>query len=873
MKRKKQSKPEITDKAPKTPRLKRSGKSLSSISGKVYFLVVIVTALISSALYVYTIVIPEQERSQRYLDNVFSNYAELAEASVVAVSQKLEVIARSPDVIDSFTPNTRVDIKKVEASLANILPKAIGVRLVKIGTLDVDLESIPPISNVTLELLRNSGRGRKQPPEVVKVGQPDQYIAMVENVLNNQGTIVGYVLAGIDISIINEGLQSIRSIPGYIEFRQEFSGAVHILGAVGDASLKSGDALNISSLENSLWQIAYWPAPEEDFTAGDEQLIFIIGLSSIFLLISVFGFIGFKRINDTLENDASRLMRLILENPDSAIEVPKDGFVLRIFYDMAYTLQRASNERIAKRKDYDAGVDTEQKTKPAKRIQGSAMTSPPESMPKSVEVSSTTKEAAIKHLEDTEEEDGLEIENEDSSHESISPSIFRAYDIRGIVGETLTADTVRWIGQAIGSEAFERGEQTIIVGRDGRNSGPELIEALKEGLKASGRDVIDIGMVPTPLLYFATHYLQSRSGVMLTGSHNPAEYNGLKIVLAGDSLHGDEITGLYNRIRRRDLLTGEGSESSTDILADYINNITGDISLAQPLKIVIDAGNGIAGSVAPILFQALGCEVIGLHCEVNGDFPNHHPDPSKPENLKELQEAVIKEEADIGIAFDGDGDRLGVVDSSSKIIWPDRQMMLFSKDVLSRHPGADIIFDVKCSRHLQKIIKQHNGRPIMWRTGHSFIKAKMKETGALLAGEQSGHIFFKERWYGFDDGLYAAARLLEILANEVQKSAEVFAELPESLSTPELNLDMPDDEKFDFISTLVNEGEFAGGKVTDIDGIRIDYSTGWGLVRASNTTPSLVIRFEAETEQDLINIQAVFRQQLLRFDSSLKLPF
>jgi phosphomannomutase/phosphoglucomutase len=360
---------------------------------------------------------------------------------------------------------------------------------------------------------------------------------------------------------------------------------------------------------------------------------------------------------------------------------------------------------------------------------------------------------------------------------------------------------------------------------------------------------------------------------MVTGSHNPPEYNGLKIVIAGDSLHGDDIKGLYNRIKRRDLLTGEGTETTQDIMADYINNITGDVALAQPLKIVIDAGNGVAGAVAPILFQALGCEVIGLYCDVDGNFPNHHPDPSKPENLEDLREAVLKEDADLGIAFDGDGDRLGVIDSAGNTIWPDRQMILFSRDVLSRHPGADIIFDVKCSRHLQRAIKNANGRPLMWKTGHSLIKAKMKETGALLAGEQSGHIFFKERWYGFDDALYAGARLLEILANEVEKSAHVFGKLPDSISTPELNLDMPDDRKFEFVSLLGSEGNFAGGRVTDIDGIRVDYSTGWGLVRASNTTPCLVIRFEAETEQDLVNIKAVFRQQMLRFDPDLDLPF
>jgi len=866
VKRKKQPKTTNVDKAPKTKRINRAGVTLSSISSKIYFLIVILTALISASLYYFIILLPEQERSDRYLNLVFSNYAELAESSVVAVSKRLEVIARSPDVINNFSLPESENIKQLEASLTTILPKAIGIRLLPIGTLDIDPDSVPPISNVTLELLRNSGRGRKQSPEVVRVGQPDQYIAMVENVVASNGKIVGYVLAGIDISIINDGLQNIRSIPGYIEFRQEYSGTVHVLGSVGDASLKSGDALNISSLEDSLWQMAYWPHPDEDFSAGQEQMIFIAGLTTIFLLISIFGFIAYQKINNTLSNDASTLMRLILENSDGSVEVPANGFTLRIFFDMAYTLQRANNDRLAKKQ---AKKPTKKKTDKQQPSQGEFVSSPPDVVPESVVVPEETKEAASEQLDTSE---ALEVADEDR-HEAVSASIFRAYDIRGIVGETLTVDAVRWIGQAIGSEAFERGEQTVIVGRDGRNSGEELIQALKEGLLSSGRDVIDIGMVPTPLLYFATHYLQSHSGVMLTGSHNPPNYNGLKIVLAGDSLHGDEITELYNRIRRRDLLSGEGSETSNDIMADYVNNITGDIALAQPLKVVIDAGNGVAGAVAPLLFQALGCEVVGLHCDVDGNFPNHHPDPSKPENLEDLCIAVVKEQADIGIAFDGDGDRLGVVDSQANIIWADRQMMLFSKDVLSRHPGADIIFDVKCSRHLQKTIKQNNGRPIMWRTGHSFIKAKMKETGALLAGEQSGHIFFKERWYGFDDGLYAAARLLEILSNDVDKSADIFAKLPDSITTPELNLEMADDVKFEFIEKLAQEGDFAGGKVTDIDGIRIDYSTGWGLVRASNTTPCLVIRFEAETDQDLKNIQAVFRQQLLRFDSKLKLPF
>ena len=852
---------------PKTKRVNRAGITLSSLALQFYIGIVVLVTLIALGLYQMAIVSPEEQRSKRYLDLVNGTYAELAESNVVAVINRLEVIARDPDVVNAFEQLDTEAMKTLEGQLAQVLPKAIGVRLVRIGTLDVDMNSVPPISNVTLELLRNSGRGRNPAPEVVRIGQPDQYIAMVENVLDAEGKVIGFVLAGISTEIISDGLSNIRSIPGYLEFQQEYSGRVHVLGSVGNASLKSGNPIDITALEGSLWRVVYWPSPEEDFRAATESTIFLGGIVLIILLVTVGGFVAYRKLDNAINTDASNLMTMMLDRPDEAPDVKNTKLNLRIFYDMAYTLLRAYEERMAKRNKGNQHSHNAPLSTPT-LADDVPTTKPPSAMPESeaAEVPADVQQRAGDQVEE-----GLEVSG--SSEQPLDPSIFRAYDIRGVVDKQLSESTVRWIGQAIGTEAYERGEQTIIVGRDGRNSGERLLQALKEGIMASGRDVIDIGMVPTPLLYFATNYLQSRSGVMVTGSHNPPEYNGLKIVLAGDSLHGEEITSLYNRIRRRDMLSGEGSESTADIMADYINNITGDIALAQPLKVVIDAGNGVAGAVAPILFQALGCEVIGLHCDVDGSFPNHHPDPSKPENLKELQEMVIKQKADIGLAFDGDGDRLGVVDSSSTIIWPDRQMMLFSKDVLSRHPGADIIFDVKCSRHLQKTIKEANGRPIMWRTGHSYIKSKMKETGALLAGEQSGHIFFKERWYGFDDGLYAGARLLEILAHEVGKSAEVFAELPESLSTPELNLPMDDNLKFAFIERLAAEGDFAGGRVTDIDGVRIDYSTGWGLVRASNTTPNLVIRFEAETEQDLINIQAVFRQQMLRFEPDLKLPF
>jgi phosphomannomutase/phosphoglucomutase len=452
-------------------------------------------------------------------------------------------------------------------------------------------------------------------------------------------------------------------------------------------------------------------------------------------------------------------------------------------------------------------------------------------------------------------------------------SIFKAYDIRGIVDETLTSDAVFQIGQAIGTENINRGRQSIVVARDGRLSGPTLLKSLINGIKSSGCDVINIGAVPTGVLYFSTHHLETGSGVMLTGSHNPANYNGLKIMLDGETLAGKLITNLYDMIASGNLLSGEGSVQELDIADDYIDYISSEIQLENEPTVVVDCGNGIPGELAPELLEEIGCEVIPLHCEVDGNFPNHHPDPSVPENLQDLMATLKSVDADIGIAFDGDGDRLGVVTKSGEIINPDRLLMLFAKDVLSRQPGSSIIFDVKCTGHLPKSIVKYGGMPIMWKTGHSFMKAKLKETNAALAGEMSGHFFFNERWFGFDDGLYAAARLLEILDQEDQTPEEVFAELPNSVNTPELKVHMKEGEHYMFMDEFISRAEFPDAKITTIDGIRADFAKGWGLVRCSNTTPCLVIRFDADDEETLEKIKEEFRTQLLGVSSDLELPF
>jgi len=456
----------------------------------------------------------------------------------------------------------------------------------------------------------------------------------------------------------------------------------------------------------------------------------------------------------------------------------------------------------------------------------------------------------------------------------IPQSIFRAYDIRGVVDDTLNEGVVELLGKAIASEALAQGQTTLCVGYDGRLSSVTYCEALTRGIISTGINAIIIGQVPTPVLYFATHHFDTGSGVMITGSHNPSNYNGFKMMLAGKTLSGNDIQKLYNRIILQDFTEGQGARSSESIDRQYLDTILNDIAVASPLKVVLDAGNGVAGGIAPELIEELGCEVIPLFCEVDGTFPNHHPDPGKPENLQDLIAAVKEHDADIGLAFDGDGDRLGVVTNEGKIIWPDRLLMLFAKDVISRNPGADIIFDVKCSRRLNGLISGYGGRPIMWKTGHSLIKAKMQETGALLAGEMSGHVFFKERWYGFDDGLYSAARLLEILGVEDKTSDEVFADFPEDLSTPEINIAVSDETKFDIVEKLCERKEqFTGGNVATIDGLRVDYPNGWGLCRASNTTPVLVLRFEADDEASLQEIKNKFIDQLKIVDPTLDCNF
>ena len=453
------------------------------------------------------------------------------------------------------------------------------------------------------------------------------------------------------------------------------------------------------------------------------------------------------------------------------------------------------------------------------------------------------------------------------------PEIFKAYDIRGIVGKSLTEDIVEQIGRAIGTEALAAGDRAVVVGRDGRLSGPTIAGALMEGICATGCDAVDIGMVPTPLTYFATQALDIGSAVSVTGSHNPPDYNGLKVMIGTHTLAAERIQDLRKRIEDREFSVGTGQRYTEDVVPEYMRRVVADVRLKRPLRVVTDCGNGVAGMAAPQLMRDIGCEVVELFSEVDGTFPNHHPDPSVADNLAPLIKAVHREEADLGVAFDGDGDRLGVVTDTGQVIWPDRQMILFARDILSRNPGAKIIYDVKCTRLLPAAIKHAGGDALMWKTGHSFIKAKLRETGGAFAGEMSGHLFFKERWYGFDDALYAAARLCEVLSNDSRLPSAVFAEIPDTVNTPELRIEMQEGEHHALVGELVAEGDFSGGQICNIDGVRVDFEDGFGLARASNTTPTVILRFEADTEAALRRIQNLYREQILALRPGLALPF
>lgn len=799
-------------------------------------------------------------------------------AQINLLTGSLERMAQDPEVIAAVTSADAAQLTAVSAKLEKHLPGALKVRLLLPGVSELDDKSVPKMGYADLDMVREAF-SKNQLPAIQGDTGPDRHLAIARRIMQDNQA-VGVILASLSYDFIGKTVQGVELKSGHLELKQ---GAL-VLGATGEPVAAEPNDNAPMKVAGTGWELYYQYANTVNSTAWT-VIAGIVALSALLALLAFF--IGYRKLSAWLTEDLSTVLKACKDMMTNKLQI---GYPVKLSEIHVVVSTLAQFKRVLDNQETDDAASNNVADF-GRRDFFDDLDDPTELAFPSVKLSKPAGQTSKFQTDKTSSSQPVAATSNPAIVEKTVPDffdmpiaakktvdtgiIFKAYDIRGIVGKTLTKDVVYDIGRALGTITKEHGCKTIVVGQDGRTSSPALAEALIQGIITTGLNVLDIGMTPTPVLYFVARHTEGRSGVMVTGSHNPADYNGLKMVVNGETLADEKIQQLKTCIDNQAFTTGKpGSvEQNGTFSNEYMGIISEDIRIARPMSVVLDCGNGVAGKLGPMLLKTLGCDVKELFCDIDGTFPNHHPDPSNPKNLSELIATVKHYKADIGIAFDGDGDRLGVVDSNGKIIWPDRQMMLFAKDVLASKPGAEVIYDVKCSRHLSDQIIKHGGRPTLWKTGHSLIKAKLKETGAKLAGEMSGHIFFNDRWFGFDDALYAASRLIEILSRDSRSSAEVFADFPDSINTPELNVALEEGENFTFMKSLLAAANFSSGRITDIDGMRVDFPNGWGLVRASNTTPSLVIRFEADTEAALHNIQEQFRQLMKKIKPDIVLPF
>lgn len=790
-------------------------------------LALVASALISALLYSSMVTAKQAERLASLSQQELTQRQQRLEKYFAEQAQTLQRLAAQPEIIASFSADfseeARADLIRQQLRSS---PSLLSLRLLAHGSAQLERDSEYPLRYAELDLITRAEEGRPALPELVPINKRWQ-INWAIAIPGSGEQPLGSLFAVIDsLELLNLFESGDKSL-GQMQLLQAFSGAqpslVHRAGE-GDA----GPTIE-GKIAGSHLLLRYSPSPRQ-VSYAEELPSLWLSLSALITAALLALALGLGKYLVRLELGKKPNEPLVPVPPVVAQRKPAktaaqaDGAIA----DPLFQNQDILDITVIDEDQNVLGLGNSRQASPA---------------------------AGLSDID-------------------IPQEIFRSYDIRGLVPEQITPEFAERLGQAVGSEAQERGEQSIIVARDGRSHSEALTKALVKGILQTGCSVIDIGIVPTPLMYFASyHFDDTSSGVMVTASHNPKQYNGFKIVLNNQALADEAVLALRTRMLQQRFLQGLGQAQSREVIPAYIERIFSDVALAGNVTLVVDAGNAVTGLVAPQLFEELGCDVIPLFCELDGEFPNHEPDPTDANNLQALIAKVKETNADMGVAFDGDGDRLMVVTPSGDIIWPDRLLMLFARDILARSPGADVLFDVKCSRQLNQVVSSYGGRPIMWKTGHSPMKAKMQETGALIGGEYSGHIFIKDRWYGFDDGLYAMARLLEIITLRDQKIDDIFASFPPLVSTPELKINCSEQAKFAIINTLQSQGDFAGGAATTIDGLRVDFPKGWGLVRASNTSPALTLRFEAESQEQLEKIQLLFKRELLKADNSLALPF
>ena len=823
----------------------------------------------------YLIAVREPALQHAVVERVSSAYAAQQAANVQQLffhlGERLRGAAQSPLALSAIADVSGTDVNLIEKTMLDYFPEVISLKIIPIddmGTATLKGGSRGLRNHIEVDLVRRTSVGEATMPEAYNF-EGRWLISLAYQVSHPRiEERKAVVIATIDNELVVEELKALDASTGRSVLQQSHTSSTGVEKTVDVAFAGSGnqkDYIRYHPIVNTPWKIAFTPSNALLKTLQVDPMP-IMALLAIFVLATLACFaIVLILIPRALDQQTKKLISAADKKTSLQLNIAE-------LVPVAKQLRRATLRTIRQSSappSFELDEEPEQDDTP----EASAELTNPLFQSTSI----------IDEEDDGElEEDVLDLDLDlsepstpvgDDKHGDLPRHIFRAYDIRGTAKTELSDDIVANIGAAIGSIAHEQGEQTLIVACDGRTSSPRIKAALVKALLATGRDVIDIGLVPTPVLYFATHHLSCRSGIMITGSHNPADHNGLKVVLNQQTIGAGGIKKIRDRAIEGNFVKGEGEMAREDVVPAYIDEIVGDIAIAIPLKIVVDAGNGATSVIAPELFDELACEVVPLYCEFDGRFPNRSPDTSNEDNLKDLISKVLEEKADFGVAFDGDGDRLAVVTSSGKLIRSDTLLMLFAQDVVARNPGADIVFDVKCSRHLTQLITRYGGRPVLWKTGHAYMKEKMRETGALLGGEFSGHMFFGERWFGFDDGMYAAGRLAEILSGHGMSLDECLAEFPETRNTPEILIPIAEEEKFRVMKKITENADFSPGKVNTIDGIRVDYKDGWGLLRASNTTAALTARFEASSEEELDVIMQEFRAQVGLIEPELELPF